>query len=108
MEPIQYIGMKDLEESEVEVLNRLAQEHHTKLQRELHNMTSLVIHIKTSHKEGKRKQYNIMARAVAPTRIFESSETDWDIARTLHMIFNDLRRQIQHSFHSDDQHGKTY
>ena len=99
MEPIQIIGIKELDSEEVNVVNTLASHYREKLERDLKNITSVVVHIKTSHHEGKRKKYTIKARVVAPTKIFEASDTDWDLARTLHMVFNDLQRQIQHSFH---------
>jgi ribosome-associated translation inhibitor RaiA len=99
MEPIQVIGIKDLDDVEKDTVNQLANQYLEKLKRDLKNMTSIVVHIKITNKEGNRKKYNIKTRAIAPTKIFESSDADWDLARTLHMVFNDLKRQIQHSFH---------
>lgn len=99
MEPIQIIGMNELDENELQIVNELSTQYREKLARDLKNITSLVVHVKLSQKEGNKKKYTIKTRVIAPTKIFESSDSDWDLARTLHMVFNDLKRQIQHAFH---------
>lgn len=109
MEPIQIIGIKELDEFELPLVNKLANEYYQKIQRELQNVTSVVIHVKCYEKEGKRKKYSIHVRVIAPTRIFESSKAqDWDLARTLHKAFRDIERELQHKLHTDDQHKKPY
>lgn len=109
MEPIQIIGVKELDEFELPLVNKLANEYYQKIQRELQNVTSVVIHIKSYEKEGKRKKYSIHVRVIAPTRIFESSKAqDWDLARTLHKAFRDIERELQHKLHTDDQRPKRY
>jgi len=107
LEPIQIIGIKELDESDRNIVNKLANEYFLKIKRELQNITSLIVHIKCYKKEGKKKKYSINTRAIAPTRMFESSKAaDWDLARTLHKSFKDLEREIQHKLHTDDQHDK--
>ena len=105
MEKIQIIGIDELDEKEIEIVNKLANEYYDKIQREIKNITSLVIHIKKLSKSGSKPKYTLHTRAVAPTRMFETDKSsDWDLARTLHKGFKDLERQIQHRLHSDDQH----
>jgi len=102
MEPIQFIGLNELEEVDQEMVQTLATEYYDKIQRELKNVTSLVIHIKSSAKEGHRHRYEVTVRAEAPTKIFESSKgkqtTDWDLASALHHAFKSVVTQIQHAF----------
>jgi hypothetical protein len=105
MEPIQFIGLNELEDVDQQMVQTLTTEYYGKIQRELRNVTSLVIHIKPHAKEGHRHRYEITIRAVAPTRIFESSKggqtTDWDLAAALHKAFKDVIKQIQHAFHNE-------
>ncbi len=108
MEPIQIVGIKELDEPEKDIVNKLANEYFLKFKRELQNFTSLVVHIKCYNKDGKKKKYSINARIISPTRMFESTKAaDWDLARTLHKSFKDLEREIQHRLHTDDQHDKV-
>jgi imidazoleglycerol phosphate dehydratase HisB len=103
MEPIQFIGLNELEKVDQDMVQTLATEYYDKIQRALKNLTSLVIHIKTLEKEGHRHRYEIHVKAVAPTRIFDSSKgksnTDWDLASALHHAFKSIEHEIEHAFH---------
>ena len=101
------MGIKDLDEMEIESVNRLANRYYGKIQREINNVTSLVIHIKSYEKQGREKKYSVHVKVMAPTRIFVSTKTsDWDFEKALHKSFRDVIREIQHSLHTDDQHEK--
>ncbi len=105
---IEFVGLKDLDDSEKEVLNTLSTEYYQKLKTALNNVTSLVVHIKKYKKEGTRHKYSIHIRLIAPTRAFESTKAvDWDFARTLHKSFKNLENQIKHKLHSDEQRPKA-
>ena len=108
MEPIQIIGIKDLDEMEVEAVNRLANRYFGKIQREIKKINSVAIHIKSYEKEGRGKKYSIHVKVMAPTRIFTSTKTfDWDLNKALHKSFRDVIREIKHRLHTDDQHRKV-
>lgn len=103
-EIIQFVGVKKLPAEDQARVHALSTEYHFTIQRQLKNLTSLIIHVKEYKKEGKRHKYSIHVRAVAPTQIFESTKAaDWDLSRTLHKAFKDLEREIQHQLHTDDQ-----
>ncbi len=99
MEEIKIIGIKELDDSEVDTVNRLAKEYYSKIQRAIKNITSLVIHLKTYNVTGKRKQYEINIKVVAPTKTFDSKAVEWDFAKALHTAFNKVERMIEHRFH---------
>ncbi|MBW2972429.1 HPF/RaiA family ribosome-associated protein [Candidatus Woesearchaeota archaeon] len=105
MNPIEFKGLKELDDVDQRMAQTLAKEYYGKIQRELRNITSLVVHIKTDAKEGHRHRYEVTVRAVAPTRIFESrhgkEKEGWDLASALHGAFKNLEREIQHHFHSE-------
>ena len=109
MEAIQIIGIKDLDEMEIESVNRISNRYYGKIQREIKNIITLVIHIKAYKKQGTRRKYAIHIKIIAPTRMFVSTKTmGWNLETSLHKSFEDLEKTIQHSLHTDDQHRKTY
>lgn len=109
MEPIQIAGIDELKPEEIPEVNKLVNEYHEKIQRELSNITSLQVHIKCYQKDGEKRKFSIHAKAVAPTQIFASTKAqDWDLKRTLHKCFKDLERQIRHRLKTDDQKPKSY
>ena len=100
MEPIQFIGLNELEKVDQDMVKTLVNQYYPKIQRSLKNVTSLVIHIKTYKKEGHRHKYSLHLRAIAPTKIFESSKAaDWDLASSIHKSFKDILREIEHTYH---------
>ena len=108
MEPIQIIGIKDLDEMEIEAVNRLANRYFGKIQREIKKINSVAIHIKSYEKEGREKKYSIHVKVMAPTRIFVSTKAvDWNLETVLHKSFRDVIREIKHRLHTDDQHKKV-
>ena len=65
MEEIQYIGVNELDDNEKEVVDKLSAEYYDKIKRELKNITSLKIHIKTYQTAGgvaKKKKFSINVR----------------------------------------------
>ncbi|MBA3064036.1 hypothetical protein FP803_01220 [Candidatus Woesearchaeota archaeon] len=99
MEQIKIIGIKELDDSEVGTVNRLAKEYYSKIQRAIKNITSLVIHVKSYEKTGNRKKYSVSLKVVAPTRTFDSKAAEWELAKALHLAFNKVERMIEHRFH---------
>ena len=99
MEQIKIIGIKELNDNEVETVNRLAKEYYSKVQRAIKNITSIVMHVKTYNVTGKRKQYEINVKVVAPTKTFDSKAVEWDLTKALHMAFGKVERMIEHRFH---------
>ncbi|MFO8015551.1 MAG: hypothetical protein R6U32_00445 [Candidatus Woesearchaeota archaeon] len=97
MEKIQYIGVEDLSKEEKEGLDRLSAEYYDKIQRELQNITSLKVHVKRESKGGSPR-YEVKAIVAAPTRTLQAEDSDWDLPRTLHKVFKDMVRQLEHRF----------
>ena len=109
MEPIQIIGIKELDDMEIDSVNRLANRYFVKIYREIKKVESLIIHIKCYEKEGKQKKYSVHVKLIAPTRIFASTKVhDWNLEKALHASFRDIIKELHHSLRTDNQHNKTY
>lgn len=103
---IEFVGIKQLDEFEREIVNKLANRYYDKIKRTIKNTTSIILALKVHSKGGTKKKYSFKVKVVAPTRIFEASSSDWDLARTLHEVFNALQNEIKHKLHTDNQHNK--
>ena len=108
-EIIQFIGLKELEPMEQETVQRLTTENYQKIKRDLKNITSLKVHIKTYKKEGEQKKFSIHLMAAFPGKAIESNMShDFELPRALHKAFNDIREQIHHKLHTDTNREKAY
>ena len=104
MENIQIIGIKELDEMELEAVNRIASKGYEKIKRELKNDVSIAVHVKGHPKHGEKKKYGIHVKVIAPTRMFNSTKSvDWNLETALHGAFDDVVKMIRHAFHTDDQ-----
>jgi 2,3-bisphosphoglycerate-independent phosphoglycerate mutase len=99
MEKIKIIGMKDLNEDELEVVKGLANEYYEKLQRIIKNIDLITIHVKTFDATGERKRYEIKLKVIAPTKSFDAQSSEWDITKAVHIVFNEMQKVIEHRFH---------
>lgn len=108
-EVIQFIGVRELEPEEQQVVSNLSTEYYGKLKRAVKNFTSLAVHVKTHNKGGEKKKFSVHIRLIAPTHIIESRKAaDWDLARTMHKAFKNLENEVKDKLHTDDQKPKTY
>ncbi len=109
-EVIQFIGVRELEPEEQQVVSNLSTEYYQKLKRSVKNFTSLAVHVKTHNKGGAKKKFSVHIRLIAPTHIIESRKAaaDWDLARTLHKAFKNIENEVKDKLHTDDQRPKTY
>lgn len=108
MEPIQIIGIKDLDDMEIDAVSRLANRYYPKIQREFKDETSLVIHVKSYEKEGRQRKYSVHVKVIAPTRKIVSTKAfDWDINKAFHKAFKYIIHRLHHSLHTDEQHKRA-
>ncbi len=99
MENIQIIGIEDIKEhTERTIIWSLSKEYYGKIQRALKNDIDLTVHIKTYNKGGKQKEWEIKAKVSGVGRVFESTESDWELAKTLHKVFKAIEKQIEKAF----------
>lgn len=99
MEKIKIVGIEEVKnDEEKEVIGKLSSEYYEKIKRGLNNDFDLVVHLKTYNKGGKQKEWEIKAKIEGISSGFKATESDWDLARTLHKVFQDLQRQIERRF----------
>ena len=106
MEKIEARGFEILNEEEKRTFDKLANGYYDKIKRELKNDVRLEIKLKEYKKdnEKKRRKYSINLIVAAPTRVIEASYADWDLAKTLHVVFEKAINEIEKMFHASEQH----
>ena len=107
-ESIQFKGLNELEAPEQDKVQALATEYYDKVKRLINNETFLHIHIKQYKKNASSTaKYSVHVRAESPTKaIFEAEKADWDLARTIHKVFDALITEINHHFHKQSKMHK--
>jgi ribosome-associated translation inhibitor RaiA len=105
MQPIQYIGLDKIDKKQVIDLDKIVNEHYTRLQRMVKNECSLVVNFKEYNKEGKRVKFSIHARLALPGKVFEADAHDWDFRRTLHKALKNVAEVIEKKLKVSEQHG---
>lgn len=108
MEAIQITGIDEVSSDDKAIVNKLANDYYPKIKRALKNDVSIKLHVKQHSKTGNKHKSDIRVKVVAPTKVFESQESDWDLARTLHRVFRNVIRQLEHKLKMDDQHNKPH
>ncbi len=104
MNRIEIKGMELLNEEEKKTVNKLFESYYPKIERIAKNDLSLKINIKEYYKEGKNKKYSINAEAIFSGKKISSSSYDFDLARAIHKSMIKLETEIEHRFHTSEQH----
>lgn len=103
---LQFVGMKDLEPMEQELVQRISTENFEKIKRMMKNITKVKVQIKTHKRDGKRKKYSIHLQARAPGGPLDVDRAqDFDLARAIHKGFQDLKQRIEHRMHLEGLKG---
>lgn len=107
---IRFVGLNELKlnAGQKAALEKIASNEAFKLQRELHNEFSLVMHIKNNSKEGKQNKYSVHLRIEFPGQEISCSQDDWDFERALRKTFNNAKNKLKSKFKGDSSRRKQY
>ncbi|MDD5193580.1 MAG: hypothetical protein PHF67_03250 [Candidatus Nanoarchaeia archaeon] len=107
-------GMKELDEKEKVIFDKLSSEYSLKIERMLKTVNLVEVLIKdyskgskfinkVNEEKGKSKKYSVHVKVFSSTRNFDGESSDWDFARTLHKSFIKVLNEIEHEFHVSDK-----
>ncbi len=100
MNNIRYLGLKELDNFEINVIKDLAEKFYPKVDRDFKEAI-LTIDTKKYEVEGKRGKYSIHLKIDHPSihnNILAAKQFDWDLATALHKTFDNLLNEIKHKF----------
>ena len=110
MENIDIRGIEFLSENEKADVQKIVANSYEKIKRKTKVDFVLKLVIK-AHSKGelaenkdKRKHYSIKATISGTVRAFEAGADDWELHKTLHMALDKLETEVEHTFHSSEQH----
>ena len=99
-------GIEKLDDDEKRIFDKLCKEYSRKIERELKGVNFIEVLIKDYSREGKASKFSIHVKVISSTRNFDAGASDWDFARTLHKSFNKVLNEIEHEFHTSNQHDE--
>src|SRR3989338_5565229 len=91
---LRFIGLKNLNDSEVLKTKTIAKRNLEKLERGYPN-SLLKIHIKKADQTGNRCRYTILSNLEAPTVKLKSEAEDWELSRTIHKALQKLENEVK-------------
>ena len=97
---IKFVGLNNLQLEAYQKYNikKIASNESFKLQRQIHNDFSLVIHLKAYDKDGTRQKYAVNLRVEFPGQIVAVSQDDWDLETALRKTFDNAKNKFKKSF----------
>lgn len=102
-------GVEQFSADEREQINELLADSYEKLKRKAKTDFILKVAIKSysksTDKKDKRNKYSIQASISGAVRPFEASADDWDLRKTIREVMQKLENEIEHAFHSSEQHN---
>ncbi len=108
MKDIEIKGFESLSEAEKNELNKEIDGYKDKIKWKTKSEFSLKLTIKSYNKnpenKTKSKKYSIKADLSGETQTFEASAEGWDFNKVVHQVFDKLITEIEHRYHSSEQH----
>ena len=101
MEKISYIGINDFDENERKMIQEMTEQHMKKIQRDVEDyelIVKLKKHGTIKNKEDKAVKYSMHAKLTSNRTVLNAEYADWDLKRTIHIIFDKLNSEIEHTF----------
>ncbi len=109
VEQIRFVGVKGLDPYNRVSAMRISRNYYEKIRRDINNLITLVVNVKSYSKTGGKAKYSIHVQCIAPTRSFASCKAhDWDLSKALHKAFRDVRMQIKKRLKTDVTKPRTY
>ncbi len=107
---IRFIGLNDvgLLAHQKEAVQKIASNEAFKLQREIQDDFSMVVHIKDHTKSGRERKYSISLRVDAPGQIITVTEYDWRIETALHKTFESAKNALKRKLKGEKSRKKMF
>lgn len=91
-------GMKDLDDMEVDAVNRLGNRYLERIVRKLGCAVDLTVHIKKYRRQGVWWKCSVHSKVSSAKGNFASTKAvDWEINTALHKSFTDILNQVEHA-----------
>ncbi|MDA1197214.1 MAG: hypothetical protein O2779_04590 [Nanoarchaeota archaeon] len=92
----QILGTDVLTENGKETVQQAVADYLVKYGRILDEISSVVVHVKMYNRGGLKKEYEIKVRLDSLSGFFESQKTEWNLAKSLKLVFEAVLHEINH------------
>lgn len=106
MKEVDLINTEILTEEEIRVTNSLIGEYSPKIKRLVKMPISLKIHFKGYEKNAQKKKYSLHAEIIFAGKTLNAEAWDYDLSRAIHRVMEKIETEVEHKFHSSEQHPK--
>ncbi len=96
-------GIKELNEEEQSIVNKIVNHKLEKIERQIKNDFSLTALVKAYEKDGKQKKYSVDFTLQIGKHYLKSKDTDWELAKALNKGLEKIQTEIEHKLHVSDQ-----
>lgn len=97
---------KEIGDYEREIINRIAFEYYSKIERHFNEVTSFEVYLKCFEKNGNVKRYQVDVRVNVPGYRFEASSDERDLHESLKYALEKIMAEIEHKIHISNQGKK--
>ncbi len=109
MDGIEIKGIEFLSDDEKWELNKEIETYKEKLKWKTKSEFKLKVAVKihskrADDKDDKRKNYSMRVTLKGETHSFEAEAADWDFHKAVHKVFDKLINEVEHKYHSSEQH----
>ncbi len=107
---IRFVGLNDvgLLAHQKEAVQKIASNEAFKLQRDIQDEFSMVVHIKDHTKSGRERKYSISLRVDAPGQSITVTEFDWRIETALHKTFENAKNTLKRKLQAEKTRSKVF
>src|SRR3989344_8191778 len=106
---IRFVGLNDvgLMEYQKTIVQKIASNEAFKLQREIQDEFSMVVHLKEYSKGNRERKYSVSLRVDAPGQSITVSQYDWRVETALHKTFDNAKNALKRKLKGEKSRRKA-
>lgn len=107
---VRFVGLNDvgLDPYQKNNIKKITSNEAFKLQRQIQNEFSLVIHIKDYTKSQRERKYSVTLRLEFPGQLLTATQYDWRVETALRKTFDNAKNAAKKKFRGDSSRRKSY
>ncbi len=107
---VRFVGLNDtgLDPYQKNNIKKITSNEAFKLQRQIQNEFSLVIHIKDYTKSQRERKYSVTMRLEFPSQLITATQYDWRVETALRKTFDNAKNALKKRFRGDSSRRKSY
>ena len=107
---IRFVGLNEvgLLAHQKEAVQKIASNEAFKLQREIQDNFSMVVHLKEYSKSGRERKYSVSLRVDAPGQSITVTDFDWRVETAIHKIFENAKNALKRKLKMEKSRRRVF